>query len=111
LATSTGWYNLTTGDTQLYRQFADTAPYTGQYISLNAKTAGSGTQLVLTTTWVDPGGSGIGSSDVITGGTATGSPFSSFGTAPATVVTLFLPSATYLTSAAWGTPTIAAAVS
>jgi hypothetical protein len=110
LATSTGWYNLLTTDTQLYRQFADTAPYTGQYISLNAKTAGSGTQLVLTTTWVDPGGSGIGSSDVISGGTATGSPFSSFGTAPATVVTLFLPSATYLTSAAWGTPTIAAAV-
>ena len=111
LATATGWYNLTTGDTQLYRQYADTAPYTGQYISLNAKTAGSGTQLVLTTTWVDPGGSGTGSSDVITGGTATGSPFSGFGTAPATVVTLFVPSATYLTSAAWGSPTIAAAVS
>jgi len=110
LATTTGWYNLTTTDTQLYRQFADTAPYTGQYISLNAKTAGSGTQLVLTTTWVDPGGSGTGSSDVITGGTATGSPFSGFGTAPATVVTLFVPSSTYLTSAAWGTPTIAAAV-
>jgi hypothetical protein len=110
LATSTGWYNLLTTDTQLYRQFADTAPYTGQYISLNAKTAGSGTQLVLTTTWVDPGGSGTGSSDVISGGTATGSPFSGFGTAPATVVTLFVPSSTYLTSAAWGTPTIAASV-
>jgi len=110
LATLTGWYNLTTGDTQIYRQFADTAPYTGQNITLNAKTAGSGTQLVLTTTWSDPGGSGTGSSDVITGGTATGSPFSGFGTAPATVVTLFVPSSTYLTSAAWGTPTIAASV-
>lgn len=110
LATLTGWYNLTTTDTQLYRQYADTAPYTGQYISLNAKTAGSGTQLVLTTTWVDPGGSGVGSSDVITGGTATTSPFTAFGTAPTTLVTLFVPSATYLTSAAWGTPTIAASV-
>jgi hypothetical protein len=110
LATTTGWYNLLTTDTQLYRQYADTAPYTGQYISLNAKTAGTGTQLVLTTTWVDPGGSGTGSSDVITGGTATASPFTTFGTAPATVVTLFVPSSTYLTSAAWGTPTIAAAV-
>lgn len=110
LATTTGWYDLSTSDTQLYRQYADTAPYAGQYISLNAKTAGTGTQLVLTTTWVDPGGSGVGSSDVITGGTATTSPFSSFGTAPATVVTLFVPSSTYLTSAAWGTPTIAAAV-
>jgi hypothetical protein len=112
LATITGWYNLTTGDTQLYRQAADTAPYTGQFISLNAKTAGSATQLVLTTTWVDPGGDPApGGNNIITGGTPTNSPFSSFGTAPATVVTLFLPSATYLTSAAWGTPTISAAVS
>jgi hypothetical protein len=112
LTTTTGWYGLTTTDTQLYRQFADTAPYTGQYISLNAKTAGAGTQLVLTTTWVDPGGDPApGGTNIITGGTATASPFTSFGTAPATVVTLFVPSATYLTSAAWGTPTIAAAVS
>jgi hypothetical protein len=110
LATLTGWYNLLTTDTLIYKQFADTAPYTGQFIAVNAKTAGTGTQLVLTTTWVDPGGSGTGSSDVITGGTATASPFTSFGTAPATLVTLFVPSATYLTSAAWGTPTIAAAV-
>jgi hypothetical protein len=110
LTTTTGWYNLLTTDTLIYKQFADTAPYTGQFIAVNAKTAGTGTQLVLTTTWVDPGGSGTGSSDVITGGTATASPFTSFGTAPATLVTLFVPSATYLTSAAWGTPTIAAAV-
>jgi hypothetical protein len=111
LATTTGWFNLLTSDTQLYRQYADTAPYTGQYISLNAKTAGTGTQLVLTTTWVDPGGDPApGGTNIITGGTATGSPFTSFGTAPATVVTLFVPSATYLTSAAWGTPTIAASV-
>jgi len=110
LTTLTGWYDLLTTDTLIYKQFADTAPYTGQFIAVNAKTAGTGTQLVLTTTWTDPGGSGTGSSDVITGGTATSSPFTAFGTAPATVVTLFVPSATYLTSAAWGTPTIAAAV-
>ena len=110
LTTTTGWYNLLTTDTLIYKQFADTAPYTGQFIAVNAKTAGTGTQLVLTTTWTDPGGSGTGSSDVITGGTATASPFTTFGTAPATLVTLFVPSSTYLTSAAWGTPTIAAAV-
>jgi len=110
LTTATGWYNLLTSDTLIYKQFADTAPYTGQFIAVNAKTAGTGTQLVLTTTWVDPGGSGVGSSDVITGGTATASPFTTFGTAPTTLVTLFVPSSTYLTSAAWGTPTIAAAV-
>ena len=108
LATTTGWYDLTTSDTLIYRQFADTAPYTGQAISINAKTAGSGTQLVLTTTWTDPGGSGAGAVDNITGGTATTG--ISFGTAPATVVTYFPPSATHLTEASWGTPTVAATV-
>jgi hypothetical protein len=105
LLTTTGWYDLTTGDTIIYKQFADTAPYTGQFIQISAKTAGSGTQLVLTTVWTDPGGSGAGSSDNISGGTATTG--ISFGTAPATVVTYFPPSSTYLT-AAWGTPTVAA---
>jgi hypothetical protein len=106
LLTTTGWYDLTTGDTNIYRQFADTAPYTGSYINIAAKTAGSGTQLVLTTTWVDPGGSGAGSTDAISGGTATTG--ISFGSAPATVVTYFPPSGTYLTEASWGTPTVAA---
>jgi hypothetical protein len=105
LLTTTGWYDLTTGDTIIYKQFADTAPYTGQFIQISAKTAGSGTQLVLTTVWTDPGGSGAGSSDDISGGTATTG--ISFGTAPATVVTYFPPSTTYL-SASWGTPTVAA---
>ena len=104
LATTTGWYDLTTSDTLIYKQFADTSPYTANFIQINAKTAGSGTQLVLTTAWSNSEG------DTITGGTATSSPFSSFGTAPATVVTYFPPSATYL-SASWGTPTVAAAVS
>lgn len=108
-ATTTGWYSLTTSDTNIYRQFADTAPYTNQSITVAARTAGSGTQLVLTTTWNDPGGAGAGSTDAISGGTATTSPFSSFGTAPATVVTLLPPSSTYITNT-WGTPTITAAV-
>lgn len=107
LLTTTGWYDLTTGDTNIYRQFADTSPYTGQYINLAARTAGSGTQLVLTTTWVDPGGSAIGSSDNISGGTATTG--ITFGTAPATVVTYFPPSTTYLSNT-WGTPTVVASV-
>lgn len=106
LATTTGWYDLTTSDVTIYKQFADTGPYTGSYIQINAKTAGTGTQLVLTTTWVDPGGSGAGSTDQITGGTATTG--ISFGSAPATVVTYFPPSGTYLTEASWGTPTVAA---
>ena len=104
LATTTGWYDLTTLDTTIYKQLADTAPYTANYIQINAKTAGSGTQLVLTTTWVNTEG------DTVSGGTDTSSPFSTFGTGPATIVTYFPPSSTYLTSAAWGTPTIAASV-
>lgn len=106
LATTTGWYDFTTSDTSIYKQFADTSPYTGQYIEINAKTAGSGTQLVLTTTWVDPGGSGTGSSDNISGGTATTG--ISFGSAPATVVTYFPPSTAFGLTASWGTPTVAA---
>jgi hypothetical protein len=106
----TGWYNLTTTDVNIYRQFADTYPYTDQSITVAARTAGTGTQLILTTTWNDPGSvPGPGRSDVITGGTATNSPFTAFGTAPATVVTLFPPSSTHLTNT-WGTPTIAASV-
>jgi hypothetical protein len=105
LLTTTGWYDLLTTDTVIYKQFADTAPYTGQFIQISAKTAGSGTQLVLTTVWTDPGGSGAGSSDNISGGTTTTG--ISFGTAPATVVTYFPPSTTNLTNT-WGTPTVAA---
>jgi hypothetical protein len=109
LLTTTGWYDLLTTDTIIYKQFADTAPYTGQFIQISAKTAGTGTQLVLTTVWTDPGGGT--ESSVITGGTAVSSPATSIGagdTAPTTLVTYFPPSSTYLTSAAWGTPTIAA---
>jgi hypothetical protein len=107
LLTTTGWYDLTTSDTLIYKQFADTSPYTGQFIQINAKTAGSGTQLVLTTLWSDPGSGTAGSNSIISGGTATSSPFSSFGTGPATIVTLIPPSSTYLSNT-WGTPTIAA---
>ena len=110
LTTTTGWYDLLTTDTIIYKQFADTAPYTGQYIQVSAKTAGTGTQLVLTTVWYDPGGSGVGSSDNISGGTATASPSNTItGTAPTTLVTYIPPSTTYLTNT-WGTPTIAASV-
>jgi len=108
LLTTTGWYDLTTTDTLIYKQFADTAPYTGQFIQINAKTAGSGTQLVLTTAWTDPGGGSA--SSVISGGTDTASPATSIsGTAPTTLVTYFPPSSTYLTNS-WGTPTIACAI-
>jgi hypothetical protein len=113
LTTATGAYALTTTATTLYKQFADTAPYTGSYIQLNAAVNSNAapTVMTLTTTWVDPGGSGTGSSDNISGGTAVTSPATSIGaaTAPTTLVTYFPPETTYLTNT-WGTPTIAATV-
>lgn len=111
LATTTGWYDLTGTPVTLYKQFADTAPYTGQYIQLNA--SATATVLTLTTTWVDPGGSPAGSTDAITGGVGQSSPATSIAggtTAPTTLVSYIPPSSTYLTTASWGTPTITAAV-
>jgi hypothetical protein len=100
LQNSLGWYNLTTSDQVIYKQFADTAPYTTNFIQHSAKTATAGTQLVITTLWSASDG------DPISGGTApTGA---TPGTAPCTICTYFPPSTTYLTSASWGTPTVAA---
>jgi len=98
LATTVGWYDLGTSDTLIYKQFADTAPYTANFIDINARTAGAGSQLILTTVWSASDG------DPISGGTAPSG--ATPGTAPATLVTYFPPSTTYLTNS-WGTPTVA----
>jgi hypothetical protein len=101
LATTTGWYDLAAGAaaTIVYKQFADTAPYTANFIQhAIAKNAGS-TALTITTTWSASDG------DPITGGTAASG--ATPGTAPCTIVTYFPPSTTYLTNT-WGTPTVAA---
>ena len=102
LLTTTGWYDLTAGAaaTIVYKQFADTAPYTANFIQHSiAKGAGSDT-LVITTLWSASDG------DAISGGTASSG--ATPGTAPTTIVTYFPPSSTYLTTASWGTPTVAA---
>lgn len=101
LLTGTGWHDLTAGAaaTIVYKQFADTAPYTSNFIQhAIAKGAGSDT-LIITTTWSNPEG------DPITGGTAASG--ATPGTAPCTIVTYFPPSTTHLTNS-WGTPTVAA---
>jgi hypothetical protein len=100
LQTSLGWYNLTTSDQIIYKQFADTAPYTTNFIQHSARTAGSGTQLVITTLWSASDGDPISGGTAATGATP--------GTAPCTICTYFPPSTTHLTSASWGTPTVAA---
>ena len=87
------------GATIVYKQFADTAPYTSNFIQHTiAKGAGSDT-LVITTLWSNA------DSDVISGGTAASG--ATPGTAPCTIVTYYPPETTNLTST-WGTPTVAA---
>jgi hypothetical protein len=103
LLTTTGWYDLSPGAaaTIVYKQFADTAPYTSNFIQHSlSKNAGS-TALTITTLWSASDG------DPISGGTAASG--ATPGTAPCTIVTYYPPSTTYL-SASWGTPTVAATV-
>ena len=101
LSTGTGWDALVdgAGGTIVYKQFADTAPYTSNFIQHTiAKGAGS-TTLTITTLWSASDG------DPITGGTAPSG--ATPGTAPCTIVTYYPPEITNLSNT-WGTPTVAA---
>jgi hypothetical protein len=101
LQTGIGWYDLTPGAaaTIVYKQFADTAPYTNNFIQHSiARNAGS-TALTITTVWSASDG------DPISGGTASSG--ATPGTAPTTIVTYFPPSTTHISNS-WGTPTVAA---
>jgi hypothetical protein len=101
LLTTTGWYDLTAGAaaTIVYKQFADTAPYTSNFIQHSIAKGASSNTLVITTLWSASDG------DPISGGTASSG--ATPGTAPTTIVTYFPPSTTNLTNS-WGTPTVAA---
>jgi len=101
LLTTTGFNDLTAGAgaTIVYKQFADTAPYTSNFIQHSIAKGASSDTLVITTLWSASDG------DPISGGTASSG--ATPGTAPTTIVTYFPPSTTYLT-ASWGTPTVAA---
>lgn len=101
LSTGTGWDALTAGGagTIVYKQFADTAPYTSNFIQHTIAKGATSTTLVITTLWQNT------DSDPITGGTAASG--ATPGTAPCTIVTYYPPETTYLTST-WGTPSVAA---
>lgn len=101
LQTGIGFNDLTAGAaaTIVYKQFADTAPYTANFIQHAIAKGASSDTLVITTTWSNSEG------DPISGGTA--STGATPGTAPTTIVTYFPPSTSFLT-ASWGTPTVAA---
>jgi hypothetical protein len=101
LQTGIGWYDLTAGAaaTIVYKQFADTAPYTNNFIQHSIAKNADSTVLTITTLWSASDG------DPISGGTASSG--ATPGTAPTTIVTYFPPSTTYLTNS-WDTPTVAA---
>ena len=110
LATTTGWYQLTTSPATIFQLNNTNAPYTGEYIQTTA-TATSSTVLTLVTTWFQPAVSAAGTTTNISGGTATASPSTTItGTAPTTLCTYFPPSTAQGLSNSWGTPTITAAV-
>lgn len=101
LATGTGYFDLTPGGaaTIIYKQFADTAPYTANFIQHSVALNAGSNVLTFTTLWSASDG------DPISGGTASSG--ATPGTAPTTICTYFPPSTTYLTNT-WGTPTIGA---
>ena len=110
LATTTGWYNLTTSPTTIFQLNNTNSPYTGEYIQTTA-TATSSTVLTLVTTWFQPAVSAPGTTCNISGGTATASTSTTItGTAPTTLVTYLPPSTAQGLSNTWGTPAIAASV-
>jgi len=114
LATTTGFYDLSTTPVTLFQLNQITAPYEPEFIRVQASVNSNTTPtvLTLTTVWNDDGTGGApGATAQISGGTATSSPATAItGDAPTTLVNLIPPSTTYLTNS-WGTPTIAASVS
>lgn len=102
LATTTGFYDLTPGAaaTIIYKQFADTVPYTSNFIQVSASLNAGSTAVTFATQWNASDG------DPITGGTAASG--ATPGTAACAICTYFPPSRTHLPDLSWGTPTIAA---
>jgi hypothetical protein len=106
LGTAIGYNQLTGVAQTIYKQFNTSYVYTGEYIQVDALK--SGATVTFTTSWFSPARNVAGTSNEISGGTATTG--ISFGTAPTTVVTYFPPETVYLTNT-WGTPTVVSSVS
>jgi hypothetical protein len=102
LATTTGFYNLTTSAATLYDQFADSSPYTSDHIRLQASVDAGGSIITYTTAWINASSATPGSTEVITGGVA--------GVGPTTTVNYVAPETTYISNT-WGAITISATTS
>jgi hypothetical protein len=97
LLTTTGFYDLTTSNQEVFKQFGSTYLYTTNFVSINIlanAAAGSATTVTITVRFDD---SHVLSTDEDVDGTLT------------STVTLVQPSTTYLTNT-WGTPTIASSI-
>jgi len=106
IGTSTGFFNLSTTPTAIYKQYFVASGYSSNYVQIAAAVNANSnpSTLTLTTTWFENGDSSV---TTLTGGTATTG--ISFGTAAATIVTYTPPESTYLTNV-WGTPTVFSAI-
>jgi len=104
LATTTGFYNLTTVASTVYQQAADTSPYTGDSIRIQMAVNDNSnpSTLTVTTAWINASTAQPGTTEVITGGAA--------GSGPTTVVNYVAPETTYLSNT-WGAVTISATTS
>lgn len=111
LATTTGWYSLTPGAaaTTIFQLNDDVYHYTGDYVRVTAAVDAGASVLTLVTTWFSAAETPWGRSRDISGGSDTTSPFTSFGTAPCTLVRYYSPSTTYLANT-WGTVSVASSV-
>jgi hypothetical protein len=97
LLSTTGFYDLTTSNQEVFKQFGSTYLYTTNFVSINIlanAAAGSATTVTITVRFDD---SHVLSTDENVDGTLT------------STVTLVQPSTTYLTST-WGTPTISSSI-
>jgi hypothetical protein len=115
-----GWYNIpynpATPDTfyPLFELNNSVSPYTSSYIQIEIKKQAIGApdvfrRLRFQTTWVQPDNGTTATR--ISGGTATTSPYTTFGTAPTVLCRVIPPSIAQGLTDTWGTPVIDTSVS
>jgi len=107
LGNAYGFNQLTTTANTVYKQFDTGSAYSGNYVQVTAAKNATGNVITLVTTWVDIGDTNPGSSTTLTGGTNTTG--ITFGTGPATVVTLIQPEQVNIANV-WGNVTVASSI-
>ena len=107
LGNTIGFNQMTTGGNIVYKQLDSGAIYGGNYVQITATKNATGNVITLSTVWFDAGDTSIGGQTTISGGTATTG--ITFGTGPATVVTLYPPEIGNIANV-WGSFTVASSV-